>query len=82
VYICLEKCWQILATCLGCQKRNSATYLLSKDDSGGDLRSPCRTWRQMRNYLLALFLSQGVPVLTMGDEYGHSKNGNLDVEDR
>jgi isoamylase len=36
----------------------------------------------MRNYLLALFLSQGVPVLTMGDEYGHSKNGNLDVEDR
>lgn len=37
---------------------------------------------QMRNYLVALFLSQGVPVLTMGDEYGHTKNGNLDVEDR
>lgn len=32
--------------------------------------------RQKRNFLAALFLSQGVPVLHMGDEYGHSKFGN------
>jgi isoamylase/glycogen operon protein len=32
--------------------------------------------RQQKNFLLALFLSQGIPMLTMGDEYGHTKNGN------
>lgn len=32
--------------------------------------------RQIRNYLCALLLSHGVPMLLMGDEYGHSKGGN------
>lgn len=32
--------------------------------------------RQMRNFMAALLLSHGVPMLLMGDEYGHSKNGN------
>jgi isoamylase len=32
--------------------------------------------RQMRNFLLALFLSQGIPMLLMGDEYGHTRQGN------
>lgn len=32
--------------------------------------------RQMRNFLLALFLSQGSPMFLMGDEYGHSRKGN------
>lgn len=32
--------------------------------------------KQMRNFMTALFVSQGVPMLTMGDEYGHSKEGN------
>jgi isoamylase len=32
--------------------------------------------RQMRNFHLALMVSQGVPMLLMGDEYGHTKNGN------
>lgn len=32
--------------------------------------------QQMRNFHLALMLSQGIPMLLMGDEYGHSKNGN------
>lgn len=32
--------------------------------------------RQMRNFLLALMVSQGVPMLLMGDEYGHTKFGN------
>lgn len=33
-------------------------------------------WRQMRNFHLALMLSRGVPMVLMGDEYGHSKEGN------
>ena len=32
--------------------------------------------KQMRNFFLALFLSQGIPMLVMGDEYGHSRKGN------
>lgn len=32
--------------------------------------------RQMRNFHLALIMSQGVPMITMGDEYGHTKLGN------
>jgi len=31
---------------------------------------------QMKNYLLALLLAQGSPMLLMGDEYGHTKLGN------
>ena len=32
--------------------------------------------RQMRNFLLALLLSKGTPMLLMGDEYGHTRRGN------
>ncbi len=32
--------------------------------------------RQIRNFLLTLFLSQGIPLMPMGDEYGHTRNGN------
>jgi isoamylase len=32
--------------------------------------------RQMRNFHLALALSQGTPMMVMGDEYGHTKGGN------
>ncbi|CDR34941.1 glycogen debranching protein GlgX [Criblamydia sequanensis] len=32
--------------------------------------------RQMKNFHLALMLSQGVPMLLMGDEYGHTRYGN------
>ncbi|QVE48951.1 glycogen-debranching protein [Chlamydia crocodili] len=32
--------------------------------------------RQMRNFLLTLFLSQGIPMLQSGDEYGHTGKGN------
>lgn len=32
--------------------------------------------RQIRNFHLALMISQGVPMVLMGDEYGHTKNGN------
>jgi len=32
--------------------------------------------RQMRNMAMALLLAHGVPMITMGDEYGHTKHGN------
>eukprot|EP00475_Leptophrys_vorax_P011430 TRINITY_DN17975_c0_g1_i1.p1 TRINITY_DN17975_c0_g1~~TRINITY_DN17975_c0_g1_i1.p1 ORF type:complete len:485 (-),score=10.07 TRINITY_DN17975_c0_g1_i1:95-1408(-) len=32
--------------------------------------------RQMRNFMLALFVSQGVPMVLMGDECALTKNGN------
>jgi glycogen operon protein len=32
--------------------------------------------RQMRNFLTLLFLSQGVPLLLMGDEFGRTQKGN------
>jgi glycogen debranching enzyme GlgX len=44
---------------------------ISEDKSILFLRS-----RQMKNFYLALLVSLGVPMLFMGDEYGHTKNGN------
>lgn len=32
--------------------------------------------KQMKNFLVALMISQGVPMLLSGDEYGHTKEGN------
>ena len=32
--------------------------------------------RQMKNFHLTLMLSQGVPMLLMGNEYGHTRHGN------
>jgi glycogen operon protein len=32
--------------------------------------------RQMRNFLATMFLSQGVPMLCGGDEYGRTQSGN------
>lgn len=32
--------------------------------------------RQMRNFFLALMVSQGIPMILMGDEYAHTRNGN------
>lgn len=32
--------------------------------------------RQKRNFLMTLLLSQGVPMIRMGDEIGHSQRGN------
>lgn len=41
-----------------------------------DLKINALRNRQMRNFHLALMVSQGVPMVLMGDEYGHTKNGN------
>lgn len=39
------------------------------------LPSPRLRQRQMRNMVCSLMLSHGVPMIQMGDEYGHSKVG-------
>ena len=44
---------------------------VSEDRAVTDLRE-----RQTKNYLSILLVSQGVPMLLMGDEIGHSKGGN------
>ncbi len=41
------------------------------DPTVGELRE-----RQIRNFLATLFVSQGVPMLLAGDEFGHSQIGN------
>jgi isoamylase/glycogen operon protein len=32
--------------------------------------------RQIRNFILALVISQGIPMIIMGDEYAHTRHGN------
>jgi isoamylase len=32
--------------------------------------------RQIRNFMLALLMSQGIPMLLMSDEYAHTRHGN------
>jgi len=32
--------------------------------------------RQIRNFCVALMVSRGIPMIHMGDEYGHTKRGN------
>lgn len=38
--------------------------------------------KQIRNFLFILFISLGVPVLNMGDEYGQTKGGSMLLNDR
>jgi len=33
-------------------------------------------WRQMRNFMVALLVSQGTPMIVSGDEYGATRGGN------
>eukprot|EP00249_Psilotum_nudum_P010772 c22755_g1_i1 orf=134-2626(+) len=47
-------------------------------EEGAVVRLPVQ-WlrqRQLRNFIAALVVSQGVPMITMGDEYAHTKGGN------
>jgi len=38
--------------------------------------------RQRRNFLVTLFLSQGVPMLCGGDEWGRTQDGNNNARPR
>ncbi|HEY5814380.1 MAG TPA: glycogen debranching protein GlgX, partial [Terrimicrobiaceae bacterium] len=44
-----------------------------------DLQINALRRRQMRNFLATLFLSQGVPMLSGGDEFGRTQQGNNNV---
>ncbi len=50
---------------------NCGTEGSTDDDAINTLRA-----RQQRNFLATLLLSQGVPMLLAGDEFGHSQHGN------
>ncbi len=43
----------------------------TNDPAINDLR-----WRQMRNFMTTLLVSQGVPMILHGDEFGRSQGGN------
>ena len=36
-------------------------------------------WRQMKNFHVALMVSQGTPMMLMGDEYGHTRGYDLSI---
>ena len=42
----------------------------------GDKSIQALRWRQMKNFHVALMISQGTPMMLMGDEYGHTRYGN------
>ncbi|KAK9270864.1 hypothetical protein L1049_026450 [Liquidambar formosana] len=41
-----------------------------------DIKIKALRSRQMKNFHLALMISQGTPMMLMGDEYGHTRYGN------
>jgi isoamylase len=71
------------------QRHNEANLENNGDGNGNNLSWNCGTEgptddpvivnlrkRQMRNFLATLFLSQGVPMLQAGDEFGRTQRGN------
>jgi glycogen operon protein len=71
------------------QKHNDANQENNRDGMNENLSWNCGTegptdrpeivalrWKQMRNFLATLLLSQGVPMVLYGDETGRSKQGN------
>ena len=71
------------------ERHNEANLENNGDGHGNDLSWNCGVEgpsqdaailrlrkRQMRNFLATLFLSQGVPMLQAGDEFGRSQGGN------
>ncbi len=71
------------------QKRNEANGEDNRDGESNNLSWNCGVegptddpevrrlrWRQQRNFIATLFLSQGVPMLSGGDEMGRTQLGN------
>ena len=55
---------------------DNASWNCGIEGETADLKILTLREKQMRNFLLALFISQGIPMLLMGDEYGHTRQGN------
>ena len=71
------------------QKNNSANSEENRDGNNNNVSWNCGAEgetenpdvnvlreRQMRNFHLVLMISQGLPMLSMGNEYGHTRFGN------
>ena len=56
--------------------QNNESWNCGVEGETGDREIVSLRERQMKNFHLALMISQGVPMLLMGDEYGHTKFGN------
>jgi isoamylase len=55
---------------------NNDSWNCGIEGSTKDLEIIYLRQRQMRNLHLALMISRGIPMLLMGDEYAHTKEGN------
>ncbi len=55
---------------------NNASWNCGAEGPTDDEKINALRRRQQRNFLATLFLSQGVPMLCAGDEYGRTQNGN------
>ncbi|MEQ8516373.1 MAG: glycogen debranching protein GlgX, partial [Chromatocurvus sp.] len=49
---------------------------LGVEGPGDDADIERRRWQRQRNAIVTLAMSQGVPMLQAGDEFGHSQHGN------
>ena len=58
----------------GCNDNHS--WNCGQEGESNDQAVASLRWRQMRNMHLALMVSQGTPMVLMGDEYGHTRKGN------
>jgi isoamylase len=55
---------------------NNQSWNCGVEGSTDDPKINALRERQRRNFLMTLFLSQGVPMLSGGDEWGRTQNGN------
>ncbi len=55
---------------------NNLTWDCGHEGETSDSRIERLRDKQIKNFITSLLLSQGVPMILSGDEYGHSKQGN------
>jgi isoamylase len=57
-------------------EKNNNSWNCGAEGATDDAQINALRRRQQRNFLTTLFVSQGVPMLTAGDEYGRTQGGN------
>ncbi|MEO7932490.1 MAG: glycogen debranching protein GlgX [Chthoniobacterales bacterium] len=58
---------------------NNASWNCGAEGTTEDAKVLALRARQRRNFLVTLFLSQGVPMLVAGDEFGRTQQGNNNI---
>lgn len=58
---------------------NNASWNCGEEGPSTDKKVLTLRARQRKNFLTTLFLSQGVPMLNAGDEFGRTQNGNNNI---